>query len=171
MNARNLVKPVDFNLLKEHFLAVADEAAEYQLKLFLNSSRKKSTVSQRSFNPIHDNTASSDGPTKSSLLMSNQTGEGSNRLSAAQHHAPSHSLHVEINEAHHKPKLSSLIKNDNRFSLFFLSIEIHSYVPVSRRTLSSTFRKKKKVYRGQCQIQDNFIRSTQFTKTFTLKEV
>ncbi len=55
--------------------------------------------------------------------------------------------------------------------IFIFSIELHSYLPISRKTLSSTFRKKKRTFRGQCQIYENFIRHTQFTKKFELVEV
>ena len=55
--------------------------------------------------------------------------------------------------------------------IFLFTIELHSYLPISRKTLSSTFRKKKRIFRGQCQIYENFIRNTQFTKKFELNEV
>ena len=53
---------------------------------------------------------------------------------------------------------------------FLFSIELHSYLPVSRKILSSTFSKKKKIYRGHCQINENFIRMTQFGKKFELHQ-
>ena len=55
--------------------------------------------------------------------------------------------------------------------IFLFTIELHSYLPISRKTLSSTFRKKKRIFRGQCQIYENFIRNTQFTKKFELNEI
>lgn len=55
--------------------------------------------------------------------------------------------------------------------IFLFSIELHSYLPISRKTLVSTFRKKKRVFKGQCQIYENFIRTTQFSKRFELYEV
>jgi len=63
-------------------------------------------------------------------------------------------------------------KNDKtKTYLFVFSVEIHSYLPVSRKILSSTFRKKKRIFKGQCQIHENFISSTQFMKEFCLNEV
>ncbi len=58
-----------------------------------------------------------------------------------------------------------------KYYIFLFTIELHSYLPISRKTLSSTFRKKKRIFRGQCQIYENFIRNTQFTKKFELNEV
>jgi hypothetical protein len=55
--------------------------------------------------------------------------------------------------------------------LFLFSIELHSYLPISRKTLSSTFRKQKRVFKGECQIHENFITFTEFPKTFILTEV
>ena len=55
--------------------------------------------------------------------------------------------------------------------LFLLSLEAHSYLPVSRRLLSSTFRKNKRIFRGKCQVYENFINSTEFTKRFILNEI
>jgi hypothetical protein len=60
---------------------------------------------------------------------------------------------------------------DKKAFAFLFTIELHSYLPVSRKTLSSTFRKKKRIFRGQCQIHENFIKSTQFSKKFILHEV
>ena len=60
---------------------------------------------------------------------------------------------------------------DTKKYLFLFSIEIHSYLPISRKTLSSTFRKKKRIFKGHCQIYENFVRNTQFTKKFQLIEV
>ena len=58
-----------------------------------------------------------------------------------------------------------------KYYIFIFSIELHSYLPISRKTLSSTFRKKKRVFKGQCQIYENFIRDTQFSNRFELYEV
>lgn len=55
--------------------------------------------------------------------------------------------------------------------MFLFSIELHSYIPISRKTLSSTFRKKKRIFKGQFQISENFITNTQFTKRFELYEI
>ncbi len=55
--------------------------------------------------------------------------------------------------------------------VFIFSIELHSYLPISRKTLTSTFRKKKRVFKGHCQIYENFISNTQFSKKFELFEV
>jgi len=55
--------------------------------------------------------------------------------------------------------------------VFLFSIELHSYFPISRKTLTSTFRKKKRIFKGHCQIYENFISNTQFSKRFELFEV
>ena len=55
--------------------------------------------------------------------------------------------------------------------LFLLSIELHSYLPVSRLKLSSTFSKKKKMFQGVCRINENFILNTQFNKKIYLHEI
>lgn len=71
-----------------------------------------------------------------------------------------------------QPNQVTARKSLNEPLYFFLfSIELHSYLPVSRKILSSTFSKKKKIYRGQCQLNENFIRMTQFAKKFELHEV
>ncbi len=60
---------------------------------------------------------------------------------------------------------------DQTVYFFLFSIELHSYLPVSRMKLSSTFSKKKRIYRGHSRINENFIMNTQFCKKFDLNEV
>ena len=61
--------------------------------------------------------------------------------------------------------------SDSNVYFFLFSIELHSYLPVSRMKLSYTFSKKKRIYRGQSRINENFIMNTQFCKKFDLNEV
>jgi hypothetical protein len=74
-------------------------------------------------------------------------------------------LDLNANTAHTQNNIN------NKTYLFLLTIEIHSYLPVSRKILSSTFRKKKRIFRGQCQIYENFINTTEFVKCFNLNEI
>ena len=65
--------------------------------------------------------------------------------------------------------------SDNAFNqktyLFVFWIELHSYLPISRKTLSSTFRKQKRVFKGECHICENFVNFTEFPKTFIINEI
>lgn len=118
-NLKNFAKPIDFDLVNEHFMSVTEEAMNLQMKKLLKSSHNGS-VDYSEF----------------------EKGAQEGDSNAAK-----------------------------KTYLFYLTVEIHSYLPVSRKILSSTFRKKKRIFKGQCQIQENFISSTQFTKNFTLNEV
>lgn len=121
-NLKNLCKPIDFDLVDEHFMTVSEEAMNLQIK-------------------------------KMNASIDQGSGEGNGLKSLK--------------------KLCTLDggcgKQEKKF-VFYLNIELHSYIPVSRKILSSTFRKKKRIFKGQCQIHENFISSTQFTKNFVLNE-
>jgi hypothetical protein len=107
-NLKNFARPIDFELSKDHFIFVSEEAVRAQMK---------------KLNIRMDNELDDDGVT------------------------------------------------DRTVYLFLFWIELHSYLPVSRKTLSSTFRKQKRVFKGECQIVENFINMTQFPKTFIANEV
>ena len=113
-NLKKFSKPVDVELIEEHFFDITEEATNIQIK----------KISQ--------------------LNVKEDTKEN-----------------AKINEAQTK----------RHVFLFLLSIEAHSYLPISRRLLSSTFRKNKRVFRGKCQVYENFISSTEFTKRFILNEI
>lgn len=116
-NLKNFSKPLDFDLINEHFMSVTEEAMNLQMKKLI------------SLAPVDSNN-------------------------------------------NHNSNMNFENKNDKtKTYLFVFSVEIHSYLPVSRKILSSTFRKKKRIFKGQCQIHENFINSTQFTKEFCLNEV
>ncbi len=74
-----------------------------------------------------------------------------------------------------QPNINNNNNNNNSSNdpiyLFLLSIELHSYLPVSRLKLSSTFSKKKKMFQGVCRINENFILNTQFNKKIDLHEI
>lgn len=63
------------------------------------------------------------------------------------------------------------IQAQRKCYLFLFWLELHSYLPISRKTLSSTFRKQKRVFKGECQIVENFVNCTEFRKTFVICEV
>jgi hypothetical protein len=107
-NLKNFAKPMDFELSKDHFIYVSEEAVRAQMK-------------------------------KLNIKMGDEMGDDG--------------------------------ASDRTVYLFLFWIELHSYLPVSRKTLSSTFRKQKRVFKGECQIFENFINMTQFPKTFIANEV
>ncbi|RNA19242.1 hypothetical protein BpHYR1_048097 [Brachionus plicatilis] len=120
-NLKNLCKPIDFDLVSEHFMAVTEEAMSLQIrKMHAGSTGDQGSGGQGA---------------KKDVSGFGQSGDGERKF------------------------------------LFFLNVELHSYIPVSRKILSSTFRKKKRIFKGQCQIHENFISSTQFTKNFVLNEI
>ncbi len=106
-NLKNFAKPIDFELSKDHFIFVSEEAVRAQMR-------------------------------KLNIKMDDLGDDGA---------------------------------SDRTVYLFLFWIELHSYLPVSRKTLSSTFRKQKRVFKGECQIYENFINLTQFPKTFIANEV
>lgn len=119
-NLKSFCKPIDFDLVDEHFLNVADEAANLQMRKLLKST------------PSCENNGTTVDALDEKKLADNE---------------------------------------QKKTFLFLFSIEVHSYLPVSRKILSSTFRKKKRIFKGQCQIHENFIYSTQFNKQFILTEI
>ena len=121
-NLKNLSKPIDFDLINEHFMTVSEEAMNLQIKK-MNAS-------------IDQGNGERDG-LKSFKKFST---------------------------------LDTVCSKQEKKFVFYLNVELHSYIPVSRKILSSTFRKKKRTFKGQCQIHENFISSTQFTKNFVLNE-
>lgn len=127
-NLKSFSKPIDFELVDEHFLSVTEEATNLQIRKVV----MKSSGGQQSLGDTGDE-------------------DSARRLSS-----------VENNSAGGDMK---------KTYLFLFSIEVHSYLPVSRKILISTFRKKKRIFKGQCQIHENFIHSTQFTKQFLLTEL
>lgn len=70
-----------------------------------------------------------------------------------------------------QPNITNNNSSNDPIYLFLLSIELHSYLPVSRLKLSSTFSKKKKMFQGVCRINENFILNTQFNKKIDLHEI
>lgn len=129
-NLKSFSKPVDFDLVNEHFMAVTDEAMQQQMrKVVLKAAGQQSTCD---------------------TLDEEQSRRQPSVETAA------------------NPTSASESK---RTFLFLFSVEIHSYLPVSRKILSSTFRKKKRIFKGQCQIHENFVQQTQFTKQFLLNEI
>jgi hypothetical protein len=116
-NLKNFAKPIDFDLVEDHFMNVTEEAMKIQMRKIAGDA-------------AGDLLGSSDGNERKASAGANE-----------------------------------------KTYLFLFLIELHSYIPVSRKILSSTFRKKKRIFRGQCQIHENFIGSTQFTKQFILNEV
>lgn len=144
-NLKSFARPIDFDLVDEHFLAVTEEATQMQI-------RKVSTLKQT-------------GP---QLTTDTTNGEPSNDGTTT----GSRSKHQSFeNPAPPPPPPPPLLVDSKKTYLFLFSIELHSYLPVSRKILISTFRKKKRIFKGQCQIHENFINSTQFTKQFLLTEV
>lgn len=131
-NLKSFSKPVDFDLVDEHFLSVTEEATNLQMK--------KINAKQRQ--------------------QSNELNDDDSGFSSQKKKSTSFETTATVNPV--EPK---------RTYLFLFSIEVHSYLPVSRKILISTFRKKKRIFKGQCQIHENFIHSTQFTKQFLLTEV
>ena len=115
-NLKKFSKPIDVELIEEHFFDITEEATNIQIK----------KISQ--------------------LNVKEESKEN-----------------ARTNENETQPK--------RHVFLFLLSIEAHSYLPISRRLLSSTFRKNKRIFRGKCQVYENFISSTEFTKRFILNEI
>lgn len=143
-NLKSFARPIDFDLVDEHFLAVTEEATQMQI-------RKVSTLKQT-------------GP---QLTTDTSNGEPPNDTTTA----GSRSKHQSFENPAPPPPPPPLLVDSKKTYLFLFSIELHSYLPVSRKILISTFRKKKRIFKGQCQIHENFINSTQFTKQFLLTEV
>lgn len=122
-NLKNLSKPIDFDLVNEHFMSVTEEAMNLQMRKM-----------NASFEQTNGQTDIRKSMSKYSTIDNN------------------------------------CVKKEKKF-VFYFNVELHSYIPVSRKILSSTFRKKKRIFKGQCQIHENFISSTQFTKNIVLNEI
>jgi hypothetical protein len=116
-NLKKFSKPIDVELIEEHFFDITDEATNIQIK---------------------------------KISQLNVRDEPRDNVSTKK-------------EQENPPK--------RHIYLFLLSLEAHSYLPISRRLLSSTFRKNKRIFRGKCQVYENFISSTEFTKRFILNEI
>lgn len=149
-NLKSFSKPIDFDLVDEHFLNVTEEATNLQIrKVVLKSTAHQSTSDTID---LEENNINGSNTKKQQQSHENQNGAASTA------NAPIGLTAAALTDA-------------KKTYVFLFSIELHSYLPVSRKILISTFRKKKRIFKGQCQIHENFIHSTQFTKQFLLTEV